>query len=447
MKIALFVHCFFPDHFYGTETYTYSIAKNLQAMGHDPVVVSAVFPGEPKKDTVVSKYEYDGIPVVCIDKNYLPNTRVKDTYYQPEMRSLLRDMLTEIKPDIIHITHLINHTAVLLEVAESLGIKAVATLTDFFGFCFNNKLEAADGTLCSGPNQQRTNCLACYLKANSKHPGASLLERLAEKASWARPLALFLNVLIKLPGARKGALAGTVLDITMRPDILETLYKNYKAVIAPTRFLKRAYLQNGLSAPVYDIRFGVDLKRKPKDLRTKGASLKIGYIGQIAAHKGTDILIDAFRQLPRGYAELHIFGPADQDPGYMEQLTLRARGYDVYFRGTFPKEEIGNVFSELDYFVIPSTWYENSPLVLLDALASHTPVIVSDVEGLTEFVEEGQNGYVFKRGSVSDLLRVLTGIVADPVKARELSDSTEYARTTRMMTEEALAVYAKVLVD
>ncbi len=77
------------------------------------------------------------------------------------------------------------------------------------------------------------------------------------------------------------------------------------------------------------------------------------------------------------------------------------------FSGTFPKEEIGKVFSELDYFVIPSTWYENSPLVLLDALASHTPVIVSDVEGMTEFVEEGKNGYVFKRGNISDLLRVL----------------------------------------
>ncbi len=270
MKIALFVHCFFPDHFYGTETYTYNIAKNLKAMGHEPVVVSAVFPGEPKKDTVVSRYDYDGIPVVCIDKNFLPNTRVKDTYYQPEMGPLLRDLLEQIKPDIIHVTHLINHTAVLLEVAESLGIKIVATLTDFFGFCFNNKLEAADGSLCRGPNQQRTNCLACYLKANSKHPGASALERLAENASWASPLASLLNILIKLPGARKGALAGTVLDITMRPDILATLYRNYRAVIAPTQFLKKAYLQNGLSVPVYDIKFGVDLSRNSKKIRPEG---------------------------------------------------------------------------------------------------------------------------------------------------------------------------------
>ena len=47
MKVALFVHCFFPSHFYGTEKYTLDLARNLRALGHEPVVVAAVFPGEP----------------------------------------------------------------------------------------------------------------------------------------------------------------------------------------------------------------------------------------------------------------------------------------------------------------------------------------------------------------------------------------------------------------
>lgn len=445
MNIALFVHCFFPDHFYGTETYTLGVAKNLKEMGHEPVVVSAVFPGEPKKNTAVSSYEYDGIPVLCIDKNYLPNTRVKDTYYQPENRALLKDILLEINPDIVHVTHLINHTSVLLETTEELGITTVATLTDFFGFCFNNKLEAANGKLCQGPNRQRSNCLACFLKARSSSPDATLLERLARKRAFASPLAYLLNSLIKLPGFRKGAIAGTVLDITRRPDILGNIYKNYEAVIAPTNFLKSSYLLNGLSVPILDIKFGVDLPRLPKLVRSKEAPLKFGYIGQITAHKGTDILVDAFCRLTISGSELHIFGPEDQDPIFTNQLKQKASGHDVFFRGTFPHEKIGEVFSELDYFVIPSTWYENSPLVLLDALASHTPVIVSDVEGLTEFVDEGKNGHIFKRGSVSDLTRVLENILAVPDKAHELTKSTEYLRTTRMMTEDVVTVYKEAL--
>ena len=65
-------------------------------------------------------------------------------------------MLEEIRPDIVHVTHLINHTAVLLEEAGKVGCPVVATLTDFFGFCYNNKLEAANGQLCAGPNRLRS---------------------------------------------------------------------------------------------------------------------------------------------------------------------------------------------------------------------------------------------------------------------------------------------------
>lgn len=49
MKIAIFVHCYFPDHFYGTETYTLNLAKQLQIKGHEPIVISAIFQGEAKK--------------------------------------------------------------------------------------------------------------------------------------------------------------------------------------------------------------------------------------------------------------------------------------------------------------------------------------------------------------------------------------------------------------
>jgi len=326
-------------------------------------------------------------------------------------------------------------------VAKELRIKVVATLTDFFGFCFNNKLEAADKTLCRGPNRQRTNCLACFLKARSNSPDATLIERLAKKTKFISPLASFFNLFVKFPGIRNRAVSGTVLDITMRPDILREIYKNYHAVIAPTNFLKSAYLFNGLSVPVYDIKFGIDIPRHPKVLRSKNDPLKFGFIGQIAAHKGTDILIDAFCQLPKGSSELHIYGPEDQDLDYMDQLRQKAHGYDVYFRGTFPRENIGEVFSALDYFVIPSTWYENSPLVLLDSLASHTPVIVSDVEGLTEFVENGVNGFVFKRGSSESLTDVLIKIVSDPVRARSLSLNTAYPKTTKVMVLEIIDVY------
>jgi glycosyltransferase involved in cell wall biosynthesis len=444
MRVALFVHCFFPEHFYGTETYTLELAKNLPMFGHDPVVVSAIFPGEPKKPKLITTYEYDGVPVYVIDKNYFPNTRVQDTYYQPAIRQTYVDLLREIRPDIVHVMHLINHTGVLLEAIHSLNLPIVATLTDFFGFCFNNKLEAADGSLCQGPNSRRTNCLACYLKASSQNSTVSPLSRLAGRPpvlSWA---ATAIERITKIPGLRKSTLAGQVLDITRRPNTLAACYGHYHAVIAPTQFLKNAYLRNGLTIPIHEIRFGVDLPRKPKPAREKAVPIRFGFIGQIAAHKGTDILVDAFARLPPGNAELLIYGPEDQDPAYTARLKSLANGRAIAFKGTFAKNGIAEVLAGMDFLVIPSRWYENSPLVLLNALASHTPVIVSDVEGMTEFVNDEQNGFVFSRGSVDDLERVLRQIVTQPGKARDMSLRTSYARNTKTMTAEVVAVYEKV---
>ena len=120
MKVVFFVHCFFPGHFYGTETYTLELAKHYQSCGYQVTVVTAIFQGEPGGCETISRYEYQGIPVVCIDKNMLPHTRVKETYYQPDMREVLERVLRDLNPDIVHVTHLINHTAVLLEVTHSI---------------------------------------------------------------------------------------------------------------------------------------------------------------------------------------------------------------------------------------------------------------------------------------------------------------------------------------
>jgi hypothetical protein len=81
--------------------------------------VSAGFQGKPRKKALLTEYMYQEIKVVCIDKNYVPHSRIKETYYQESMRNVLREVLLKLRPDLVHVTHLINHTAVLLEVPKS----------------------------------------------------------------------------------------------------------------------------------------------------------------------------------------------------------------------------------------------------------------------------------------------------------------------------------------
>ena len=173
-----------------------------------------------------------------------------------------------------------------------------------------------------------------------------------------------------------------------------------------------------------------------------GAPVTFGFIGQLAPHKGPDLLIEAFARLPRGTGSLQIYGPEDQAPAYTAALKHTAAGHDIRFLGTFPSEKMAEILAGLDVVVIPSRWHENSPLVLLDALATHTPVVVSDVAGLTEFVDEGRSGFRFALGSVDDLTRALSRFVDDPSLAATMSGTTEYTRTTRAMVEDVLRVYS-----
>lgn len=446
MKIALVIHCFFPQHFYGTETYTLALARHYRNAGHEVVVLSAIFQGEQAADGLLTRYEYQGIPVLCIDKNKVPHSRVKETYYQPDMRPVLEQALSEIQPDVVHVTHLINHTAVLLEVTQKLGIPTFATFTDFFGFCLNNKLEAADGELCGGPAPSRTNCVACHLKDAARSPYSQAWIRKANTPRAAKWIATAANLGRHLPGMRGGPVAGLIEDIVRRPDTLQGLYNNaYRGAVAPTRFLQKAYAANGITVPMQGIWFGVDIDRTPKPARPEGHRPVIGFIGQIAPHKGTDLLLKAFQRLPRDSAELRIYGPADQDPAYMETLKILAEGQPVNFAGTFPSEKMADVLRDIDLLVIPSRWYENSPLVLLNSLATHTPVLVSDVEGMTEFLDPGRNGYAFERGNVDSLALQLGKLVGAPQHLYALARTTNYARTPDMMAEETLAIYKTVL--
>lgn len=445
MKICLAVHCFFPEHFYGTEAYTYQLAKHLLRQGNEVVVLTANFFGEPPLSGMVQHETVDGIPVVRIDKNRLAHRCVRETYLQPSMASVLRSVLEQEQPDLLHVTHLINLTATLLDVARELAIPAVATLTDFFGICYTNRLEDVRSCLCPGPSASRANCLACYFGARVTGSASVPPLLVPPLRQLLPPLAALLMRAGPIPfglGRRLEPLRQALRD---RPTALAERYSQYRAVITPTRFLAAAYRANGLEAPMLSSWFGVDIDRTAKPPRTTGSPLRVGYIGQMTEHKGVDLLMRAFRRLPTNRAELVLHGSLEQDPAYSERLERMARGQSVHFAGTFPQAAMADVLANLDVLVLPSRWYENSPLVLLSALACHTPVIVADVEGMTEFLQDGVNGFRFRRGSWRDLNRVLRRFLDQPGLAAELSRYTRFPRTTATMAQEVIVLYEKVL--
>ena len=158
-----------------------------------------------------------------------------------------------------------------------------------------------------------------------------------------------------------------------------------------------------------------------------------------------DLLIHAYLRIKSDNISLTIYGSPDQEAYMNELLRLASSVNHIKFCGTFPREELPARLSEFDVLVIPSRWYENSPLVLLYALATRTPVIVTDVKGMSEFVKDGFNGYTFKKNSVEHLTTIMQKIVDDPSSIERLSQNAVYTKDVSDHAADALELYKAAL--
>lgn len=438
LRVALFVHAFYPDHVYGTESYTLALARQLRALGHHCTVVTARAASEAPQGAEVEAFEVQGVPVIRIDRHRSLPRSARDDYHQPSLEPLIARILQQIAPDVIHVCHLGNFTAVLPEVTARLGIPTFATLTDFFNLCLTGTLETTDGALCAGPDRRRRNCMECGLALRAgERPGLGW-RALSHPA--VRPLAAAFAV--RFPAQLPPAVAADARAVVRRPEVLRRAMASYRAAIAPTGFLKDAFAASGVTAPLVRSAFGVDIDRREKPERAP-APVRFGFIGQLVYHKGPHLLLQALRTLPQDGFSLDIWGSEQLAPDYARDLRAVAAPMPVAFRGTFDAQQMAAILAGIDVLVLPSTWFENSPLTLLQALATHTPVVVADVPGMTEFVAEGVTGFAFPRGDVAALAATLRRFAEAPGLARRMSARTAYARTERDMAMEVLALYRR----
>ena len=454
MKVLLVVHCFFPDHFYGTETYTLELARDLRRRGHIVEILSTMSHGEKGgRKNLLFTYLYDDFTVHCVDFNFAPQKSFRDYFFRPEMYSFYHELLLRIAPDILHVTHLMNHTAVVLNVAKDCAIPVLATLTDFFGLCLNSHLSDINGELCSGPNYSGSKCLRCYMEPigfEALAKSFSVNQRFVAKSYFRIFLFFCASWLAKLPVVRKRGSLILVGEVTERAKTLHKCYQIYRKMVAPTDFLYDAYVANRYSeAKMVKLNFGInwDVVAAYRKVRKYDPSrpLRFGYIGQLAEHKGVDMLVRAFKATG-GDKELFLYGSADPASPYYEKLTgLCDDDCLIKFCGTFPENELGERLSEIDVLVIPSRWHENSPLVLLYALATRTPMIVSAVKGMTEFVRDGENGLTFTRGSLTELTGVMERVMKNPKIIETFSQKADYCKTMSDYGAEIECLYQDIL--
>jgi glycosyltransferase involved in cell wall biosynthesis len=389
--IAFTVHKFPPESLGGTEIYTWSLARALAAASHKVHVFYPLAGVKPAN----ARIEREGLHLW---RTPLPDDRAGEnqaaqfwhTFRDTAIEAAFETFLDEVQPEIVHYQHVQGVSARLIQLAA--GRPRVMTLHDYWYFCANGQLIRPDRRVCDGPNFG-WNCVDCATARAD-------LQRLR-----------VLRPLIALPFAYRNA-------------YLRRLIAGIDRFIAPSHFLREQYARQGFPAErITVLENGLDAGRLAApagdEMPSPPARPHFGFLGSLAWQKGVHVLIEAFNQLPEN-ASLTIYGGESAFPEYAAQLRAAARHPNIRFAGALDYRRVGAALRGLDCLVMPSVWYENSPLVIQEAYAVGLPVVASRLGALIEKVRDGQTGYLFTPGDSADLARVLAGLIEDPQRLAAL---------------------------
>jgi glycosyltransferase involved in cell wall biosynthesis len=183
--------------------------------------------------------------------------------------------------------------------------------------------------------------------------------------------------------------------------------KNVRFLISPSIFLKQKLIDFGWppSQFVYIPNF-VD----PSEFLPRFNPGKYFlYLGRLSPEKGIPTLIEAFMKIASKKILLYIAGegPVRNQLEIIASADSRIR-FTGYLSGEMLKESIRKALA----VIVPSEWYENAPISILEALAFGKPVVGARIGGIPEMIDEGINGYLFASGNADDLKEKLELILS-----------------------------------
>jgi L-malate glycosyltransferase len=202
------------------------------------------------------------------------------------------------------------------------------------------------------------------------------------------------------------------LDKFIFKRLSKKIWKRSKATIANSQGLKQMALKNSPKQKISVIYNGIDIKEfKPED-KTKNKRLTIISTGRLIQRKGYQYLIPALKNLD---VKLQLIGDGNLD----DELKKLARqnNIDVDFLGKKLHKDIAKHLQKADVFCLPSL-NEGMSNSVLEAMACGLPVIVTDVGGSRELVNE--NGFVVKKASVSALRKAIERFLNRPELVKEM---------------------------
>lgn len=306
----------------------------------------------------------------------------------------LEALLIREKPQIAHL-HNIYHqlTPSIIHVLKKYGVKVVLTLHDYKLVC-PSYLALRNEVVCE----------AC---TNGKY--------------WN---AFFLN-------CQNSRSRGFLLSI-------EALYHKWKGTydlvdlfLAPSCFLAHLIEERIPKEKITVLRNGIDANSYLPGFLDQSYVL---YLGRLAKEKGIKTLLNAYEKLQTNLP-IKIAGT-----GPLE-FVLRKENPEVDFLGYQCGQKLKDLIRNSAFVVVPSEWYENCSMVVLESMALGKPVIGSNIGGIPEQIDDGETGFLFEMGNSVELSKKMRILIED----KELRISMGRAARAKFEREFTLAKHCSTL--
>ena len=217
-------------------------------------------------------------------------------------------------------------------------------------------------------------------------------------------------------------------------------------VIAPSEFLANRIRREGVAVHQVLRNFVPDHGHDPNQKSAEANTLL--YLGLLERHKGVHVLVDAFcRSSDEHGFRLLIVG----DGNLREELRMMVRraGMDerVAITGHLRREEVEGLRKKVAAQIVPSTWYENAPLTVLEAFSFGIPVIASDIGGLGEIAVQEAGSETFRSGDNLELSERIIELWSHKESLRERSRKAREAYVKRFSPDVHIASYVRIIND
>jgi glycosyltransferase involved in cell wall biosynthesis len=315
--------------------------------------------------------------------------------------------LEEVRPAAVHFHHVHNLGVEMIRMVRNIcpDARILMTLHEFLPICHHNGQMVKTKTLVPCWRSSSSECNRCF------------------------------------PEIQSG-------EFFFRERFLKSHLKLVDLFLCPSQFLLSRYIDWGIPKEklIYVENGHVAGDHSAPPVPPPGRNA-FAFFGQISPYKGLPILFDAAKRLiSRGFGSFNIdvfgsmlFLSGDQESAIRKRFAEIESHVQVH--GAYRYQDVIALMSTVDWVIVPSIWWENSPLVIQEAFAARRPVICSNIGGMAEKVRHETDGLHFRVGDPISLADTMTRACTEPGLHERLSAGIAPVHPMRTSAREHLALY------